>query len=332
MKAIVFHHYGSPGILRCEEVERPTAGDDEVLIKVRAAALNPYDWHFMRGMPYLIRIMSGLRRPKVTRLGFDVAGHVEAVGRKVTRFKPGDPVFGGCFGPRAGAFAEYACTSESTLALKPHNVTFEQAAAVPMGALTALQGLRDKGHIKPGQKVLVNGAAGGVGSLAVQIAKSFGTEVTGVCSTRNVDMVRSVGADEVIDYTQQDFTKSGHRYDLILDAVGNRPLSAMRRILGSNGILVMAGGEAGRWMIGPVVRAIQASVVSRFGSQKVVGLLAKSTKEDLTILHDLMATGKMTPVIDRRYKLNEVPEAMRYLEEGHARGKVVVSLEDGDRS
>jgi NADPH:quinone reductase-like Zn-dependent oxidoreductase len=201
-----------------------------------------------------------------------------------------------------------------------------------MGALTALQGLRDKGHIKPGQKVLVNGAAGGVGSLAVQIAKSFGTEVTGVCSTRNVDMVRSVGADEVIDYTQQDFTKSGHRYDLILDAVGNRPLSAMRRILGSNGILVMAGGEAGRWMIGPVVRAIQASVVSRFGSQKVVGLLAKSTKEDLTILHDLMATGKMTPVIDRRYKLNEVPEAMRYLEEGHARGKVVVSLEDGDRS
>jgi NADPH:quinone reductase-like Zn-dependent oxidoreductase len=322
MKAIVFHKYGSPDVLKCEEIERPTAGDDEVLIKVRAAALNPYDWHFMRGMPYLIRIMVGLRRPKVTRLGFDVAGHVEAAGRKVTQFKPGDPVFGGCAGLRAGAFAEYACTSESALAMKPHNVTFEQAAAVPMGALTALQGLRDKGHIKPGQKVLVNGAAGGVGSIAMQIAKSFGAEVTGVCSTRNVDLVRSIGADQVIDYTQQDFTKSGHRYELILDAVGNRPLSAMRRILSSNGILVMAGGEAGRWM----------SVLSRFGSQKFVGLLARSSKEDLTIMHDLMATGKVTPVIDRRYKLNEVPEAMRYLEEGHARGKVVISLEDSDRS
>jgi len=332
MKAIVFHNYGSPDVLKCEEIETPTAGDDEVLIKVRAAALNPYDWHFVRGMPYLIRIMAGLRKPKVTRLGFDVAGEVEAVGRKVTRFKPGDPVFGGCFGARAGAFAEYACTSESALALKPHNVTFEQAAAVPMGALTALQGLRDKGHIKPGQKVLVNGAAGGVGSLAVQIAKSFGTEVTGVCSTRNVDLVRSIGADQVIDYTQQDFTKSGHRYELILDAVGNRPLSSMRRILSSNGILVMAGGEAGRWMIGPVVRTIQASVLSRFGSQKLVGLLARSSKEDLTIIHDLMATGKVTPVIDRRYKLNEVPEAIRYLEEGHARGKVVViGLEDSDK-
>jgi len=332
MKAIVFHNYGSPDVLKCEEIETPTAGDDEVLIKVRAAALNPYDWHFVRGMPYLIRIMAGLRKPKVTRLGFDVAGEVEAVGRKVTRFKPGDPVFGGCFGARAGAFAEYACTSESALALKPHNVAFEQAAAVPMGALTALQGLRDKGHIKPGQKVLVNGAAGGVGSLAVQIAKSFGTEVTGVCSTRNVDLVRSIGADQVIDYTQQDFTKSGHRYELIFDAVGNRPLSAMRRILSSNGILVMAGGEAGRWMIGPVVRTIQASVLSRSGSQKFVGLLARSSKEDLTLMHDLMANGKLTPVIDRRYKLNEVPEAIRYLEERHARGKVVISLEDGDKN
>src|ERR1700733_12330386 len=332
MKAIVFHNYGSPDVLKCEEIETPTAGDDEVLIKVRAAALNPYDWHFVRGMPYLIRIMAGLRKPKVTRLGFDVAGEVEAVGRKVTRFKPGDPVFGGCFGARAGAFAEYACTSESALALKPHNVTFEQAAAVPMGALTALQGLRAKGHIKPGQKVLVNGAAGGVGSLAVQIAKSFGTEVTGVCSTRNVDLVRSIGADQVIDYTQQDFTKSGHCYELIFDAVGNRTLSAMRRILSSNGVLVMAGGEAGRGMISPVVRTIQAGVLSRSGSQKFVGLLARSSKEDLTIIHDLMATGKVTPVIDRRYKLNEVPEGIRYLEEGHARGKIVISLEDGDKS
>src|SRR3984957_20619336 len=249
MKAIVFHKYGSPEVLKCEEVEGPTAGDDEVLIKVRAAALNPYDWHFMRGMPFLFRIMAGLRKPKVTKLGFDVAGQVEAVGRQVTQVKPGDPVFGACAGARVGAFAEYACTSESALALKPHNVTFEQAAAVPMCALAALQGLRDKGHIKPGQKVLVNGAAGGVGSLAVQIAKSFGTELTGVCSTRNVDMVRSIGADQVIDYTQQDFTKSGHRYDLIFDAVGNLPLSAMRGILSYTGVLVMAGGEAGRWMI-----------------------------------------------------------------------------------
>lgn len=326
MKAIVYHQYGSPDVLRLEEIEEPTAGDNEVVIRVRAAALNPYDWHFMRGLPYLVRIIAGLRKPKVTRLGFDVAGEVEAVGRNVTQHKPGDEVFGGCSGALAGAFAEYACASESALARKPDNVTFGQAAAVPMGALTALQGLRDKGHIQPGHKVLVNGAAGGVGSFGVQIAKAFGAEVTGVCSTRNMEMVRSIGAGRVIDYTQEDFTDGGQRYDLILDAVGNRSLSACRRALNPKGILVMAGGQADRWMIGPLARALSAGWLSRFGSQKLVGLLARSSKEDLGIMHDLMASGKVTPVVDRTYKLNEVPEAIRYLEEGHARGKVVIAV------
>ena len=327
MKAIVYYNYGSPDVLHCEEIAKPTAGDNEVLIKVRAAALNPYDWHFMRGLPYVIRVIAGLRKPKVTRLGFDVAGQVEEAGRNVTRFKPGDEVFGACGGAFAGAFAEYACTSESALAMKPDNVTFEQAAAVPMAALTALQGLRDKGHIQRGQNVLVNGAAGGVGTFAVQIAKSFGAEVTGVCSTRNVDMVRSIGAGHVIDYTQQDFTKSGQGYDLIFDAVGNRSLSDYRRVLNPKGILVMAGGQAGRWMIGPVVRALRAGLLSRLGNQKLVGMLARASKEDLTFMHDLMATGKVTPMIDRRYSLSEVPEAIRYLEKGHARGKVVITLD-----
>jgi NADPH:quinone reductase-like Zn-dependent oxidoreductase len=326
MKAIVYHQYGSPDVLRLEEIEKPTAGDNEVVIKVRAAALNPYDWHFMRGLPYLVRIIAGLRKPKVTRLGFDVAGEVEAVGRNVTQFKPGDAVFGGCAGALAGSFAEYACASESALARKPDNVTFGQAAAVPMGALTALQGLRDKGHIQPGHTVVVNGAAGGVGSFGVQIAKAFGAEVTGVCSTRNMEMVRSIGAGRVIDYTQEDFTDGGQRYDLILDAVGNRSLSACRRALNPKGILVMAGGQADRWMISPLARAFWAGLLSRFGSQKLVGLLTRSSKEDLGIVQELIASGKVTPVVDRTYKLSEVPEAIRYLEEGHARGKVVIAV------
>jgi NADPH:quinone reductase-like Zn-dependent oxidoreductase len=326
MKAIVYHQYGSPDVLRLEEIEKPTAGDNEVVIKVRAAALNPSDWHFMRGLPYLVRIIAGLRKPKVTRLGFDVAGEVEAVGRNVTQFKPGDAVFGGCAGALAGSFAEYACASESALARKPDNVTFGQAAAVPMGALTALQGLRDKGHIQPGHTVVVNGAAGGVGSFGVQIAKAFGAEVTGVCSTRNMEMVRSIGAGRVIDYTQEDFTDGGQRYDLILDTVGNRSLSACRRALNPKGILVMAGGQADRWMIGPLARAFWAGLLSRFGSQKLVGLLTRSSKEDLGIVQELIASGKVTPVVDRTYKLSEVPEAIRYLEEGHARGKVVIAV------
>jgi NADPH:quinone reductase-like Zn-dependent oxidoreductase len=331
MKAAIYTRYGPPDVVEIKDVEKPTPKGNEVLIKVCAAALNPYDWHFMRGLPYLVRVFAGLRKPKVTRLGFDVAGAVESVGRNVTRFKPGDKVFGACSGATAGAFAEYACASESALAVKPDNVTFEQAACAPMATLTALQGLRDKGQIRPGQKVLINGAAGGVGSFAVQIAKSFGADVTGVCSTKNVDMVRSIGAGQVIDYTQQDFTKSGQRYDLIFDAVGNHSLSACKRALNPQGILVMAGGKADRWMIGPLARALQAGVLSRLGSQKLVGLFAKSSKQDLAIMHDLMASGKVTPVIDRRYGLGETPDAIRYLEQGHARGKVVIALESSNK-
>jgi NADPH:quinone reductase-like Zn-dependent oxidoreductase len=323
MKAIVYHNYGSPDVLKCEEIEKPTAADNEVLIKVRAASVNPYDWHFMRGTPYLVRIMAGLRKPKNRQLGVDVAGQVEAVGRNITQFKPGDAVFGAC----RGAFAEYACTSESALVTKPDNVTFEQAASVPIAAFTALQSFRDKGHIQPGQKALINGAAGGVGTFAVQIAKSFGAYVTGVCSTRNVDMIRSIGADHVIDYTQEDFTKSGQRYDILLDLIANHSLSACRRILNPKGICVTAGGSAGRWMAHALARSIAALVWSQFVSQKFVGCFAKPSKEDLTIMHELMAAGKVTPVIDKRYNLREVPEAIRYLEEGHARGKVVITLE-----
>src|SRR5271166_2401169 len=232
MKAIVYHNYGTPDVLQCEEIGKPTVGDDEVLIRVRAASVNPLDWHFMRGTPYPLRIMTGLRKPKNKRLGVDVAGQVEAVGRNVTSFKPGDEVFGSC----RGAFAEYACTSGSALVIKPDNVTFEQAASAPVAVYTALQGLRDKGKIQPGQKILINGAAGGVGTYAVQIAKSFGTEVTGVCSTRNLEMVRSIGADHVIDYSQEDFTASGKRYDILLDLVGNHSLLSCRRILTQKGI------------------------------------------------------------------------------------------------
>jgi NADPH:quinone reductase-like Zn-dependent oxidoreductase len=324
MKAIVYDHYGSADVLKCEEIEKPAAGDNEVLIKVRAAAVNPLDWHFMRGTPYFVRMMTGLRKPKITRLGVDVAGQVESVGKSVTQFKPGDEVFGSC----RGAFAEYACASESAVVMKPDNVTFEQAASVPVAAFTALQGLRDKGYIQTGQKVLINGAAGGVGTFAVQIAKSFGADVTGVCSTRNVDMVRSIGADQVIDYTQEDFTKSGQRYDLIVDCVGNHSLLAYRRILNPKGIYVPVGGTSGPWMIGPLARFIATLVLSWFVSQTLVKFfLAKSSKEDLTIICELMKAGKVTPVIDKRCRLSDVPEAIRYLEKGHARGKVVITVD-----
>jgi NADPH:quinone reductase-like Zn-dependent oxidoreductase len=323
MKSAVYTRYGPPDVVQIADVEKPVPKDDEVLIKVRAASVNPYDWHFMRGTPYPVRMSAGLRKPKDKRLGADVAGRVEAVGRNVTQFKPGDEVFGLC----KGAFAEYACTPESKLVMKPDNVTFEQAASVPIAAFTALQGLRDKGHIQPAQKVLINGAAGGVGTFAVQIAKSFGADVTGICSTRNVDMVRSIGADQAIDYTQEDFTKSGQRYDLILDCVGNHSLLAYRRVLSPKGIYIQVGGPTGRWMIGLLARLIKALVLSRFVSQKLVMVGAKSNKEDLTILHDLMKAGKVTPVVDKRYSLTEVPEAIRYLEAGRARGKVVITLE-----
>jgi NADPH:quinone reductase-like Zn-dependent oxidoreductase len=320
MKAIVYHNYGPPDVLRCEEIEKPIAEDNEVLIKVRAASANPLDWRLMRGAPFFIRMLVGLGKPKIKRPGRDVAGQVEAVGRNVTRFKPGDDVFGTC----RGAFAEYACSSESELVVKPDMVTFEQAASVPVAGLTALQGLRDKGYLQPGQKLLINGAAGGVGTFAVQIAKSFGAEVTGVCSTRNMDMVRSLGADRVIDYTQEDFTKMGERYDLLFECVGNCSLSACRRVLNPKGICVIAGAPKELWPF--LARALVAPVLSRCVSQKFVIFMARVRKEDLTVLGELMAAGKVTPVIDRRYRLNEVPEAIRYLEEGHARGKVVITF------
>src|SRR5438876_1093169 len=329
MKAIVYHSYGPPDVLKCEEIEKPSAGDNEVLIKVRAAAVNPVDLLF-RGTSYMIRIMTGLRKPKDTRLGVDVAGQVEAVGRNVTQFKPGDAVFGTC----KVAFAEHVCASESALVMKPDNVTFEQAASVPIAALTALQGLRlgglgDKGQIQPGQKVLINGASGGVGTFAVQIAKSFGADVTGVCSTRNVEMVRSIGADRVIDYVQEDFTKSGRHYDLILDCVGNHSLLAHRRALNPNGVCVVAGAK-GLWDF--LTHALAAPVLSRLVSQKFVTFIAKLNKQDVSIMGELMATRKVTPVIVRRYSLSEVPEAIRYLETRHARGKVVITLGDHNKT
>jgi NADPH:quinone reductase-like Zn-dependent oxidoreductase len=337
MKAIVYHRYGSPDVLKCEEIEKPTPGDSEVLIKVRAAAVNPLDCGLPKGAA---RIVTGLRKPKVTRLGVDVAGQVEAVGRHVTQFKPGDEVFGVCISnPQAsgvavwicqGAFAEYACAPESTLVIKPENVTFEQAASAPLAAFTALQGLRDKGKIQPGQKVLINGAAGGVGTFAVQIAKAFGAEVTGVCSTRNVEMVQAIGADQVIDYSREDFTKSRHRYDLLFDCIVNHSALACRRALNPKGIYIGVGGPHGPWL-GAMARMFTALfialVLSPFASRKLVIFLARPNKEDLITMRELMVTGKVTPVIDRCYTLSEVPEAIRYLEAGHARGKVVISLE-----
>ena len=323
MKAIVYHEYGSPDVLELQEINTPVVKDDEVLVRVRASSANPADWHFMRGMPYVMRPQSGLRKPKNSLLGHDIAGQVEAVGKDVTGFRPGDEVFATV---GAGGFAEYTSVSEGFLVLKPANLTFEQAAAVPLAALTALQGLRDAGQIQPEQKVLIIGASGGVGTFAVQIAKSFGADVTGVCSTRNVEIVRSLGADRVIDYTQEDFTQSGQKYDLIFQLAGTTSPSDCRRALTSKGTLVLSSGDSdGRW-IGPVDRLIKAVVLSPFVSQKLGSFLAKPNKDDLQFLKELIEAGKLTPVIDRTYSLSEVAEAMRYLEEGHARGKVVITV------
>jgi NADPH:quinone reductase-like Zn-dependent oxidoreductase len=325
MKAIVYCDFGPADVLRLESIEKPVPNDNQVLIKVHAASVNPFDWHFMRGIPYVMRLEAGLRKPKNIRLGGDVAGTVETTGKNVTQFKPGDEVFGVC----AGAFAEY-CLSKSRLALKPENITFEQAASVPVAALTALQALRNKGNVQAGQKVLINGASGGVGTFAVQIAKSFGATVTGVCSGRNVEMVRALGADRVIDYTKDDFSKGAERYDLIIDNVGTQPLSGFRRVLTASGTCVMIGGggpDEGKW-IGPMGRPLKALLLSPFISQKMGMMMAEITKDDLVVLRDLIQAGKVTPAIDRTYQgLSQVPQAIRYLEEGHARGKVVIALE-----
>ena len=324
MKAIVYEKYGSADVLELKNVDKPVVKNDEVLVRVHAASANPLDWHFMRGQPYIMRPQSGLRVPKRSVLGNDMAGEVEAVGKNVTRVRPGDEVMADV--GWTGSFAEYACISEDVLGLKPANLTFEQAAAVPVAGVTALQGLRDQGRIRSGQKVLIIGASGGVGTFAVQIAKSFGAEVTGVCSTRNVEMVRSIGADHVIDYTQKDFAQSGQRYDLIFQLAGTRSPSDCRRSLTSKGTLVLSSGESGGRWIGPVDRIIKALVLSPFMRQKLVALVAKRSKEDLQVLKELIEAGKVTPVIDRTYPLSEVPEAIRYLEEGHARGKVVIII------
>lgn len=327
MKAILLCDYGAPDKLRFADIEKPKPVEDQVLVRVRAAAVNPLDWHYVRGTPILARAAMGLRRPGVTRLGVDYAGTVEAVGPNVKQFKPGDDVFGG----RTGAFAEYVTVREErgAIVLKPPSVTFEQAASIPVAALTALQGLRDSGHIQAGQKVLINGASGGVGTFAVQLAKSFGAEVTGVCSGKNVEMVRSLGADRVIDYTKEDFAKRPERYDLVLDNVGTRPVLDFKRVLNPKGICVLIGGGGpndGRWF-GALSRPVKAFLLSPFVSPEMVFMLADLNKKDLSFVADLMEAGKVTAVIDRRYPLSEVPKAIAYLEEGHARGKVIITME-----
>ena len=313
MKAAIFTSYGLPDVVRITDVEKPVPKDDEVLIKVRAASVNPLDWRLMKGEPRVLRLFFGLRKPRLGRPGVDAAGEVEAVGRNVTQFKPGDAVFGAC----RGAFAEYACTAESKLAMKPDDVTFEQAASVNVAGLTALQGLRDHGKIRPGRKVLINGAAGGVGTFAVQIAKTFGAHVTGVCSTRNVEMVRSIGADEVIDYTQSDFTTSNQRYDLILECVGNHSFSECRRVLTAAGRFVMVGAPHEMSVIGLLASMIKPLLLSLFVSQKAVIFIAKSSQEDLTLLGELIVSRKLKPVIDGRYSLSDAANAIRIVEEGN---------------
>lgn len=327
MKAIVYHEFGGPEVLRLEEIDKPVPKDNQILVKVRALSVNPLDWHFLEGIPYLGRPMAfGLLKPTVAQIGVDYAGTVEAVGKDIKDFKPGDEVYGNRF----GAFAEYLVATEKAVALKPASLTFEQAASLPVAALTALQALRDTGKIEAGQKVLINGASGGVGTFAVQIAKSFGAEVTGVCSGRNVELVRSLGADNVIDYTKEDFTQRPERYDLVLDNVGNQPLSGFRRVLNPKGRYVVIGGGGvndSRWT-GPLVSAVKMVVLKRFATQDMSMMLAEINRKDLAILDDLIQTGKVKPVIDRTYPFNQLPEAMQYLEQGHARGKVVVTVGD----
>jgi len=327
MKAIVYTKYGPPDVLQLKEVEKPTAKDNEVLVKVHAASVNYPDWAFVRGKPFYLRLMTGLLKPKNKILGSDVAGQVEAVGKNIKQFQPGDEVFGDISECGFGAFAEYVSVPENALALKPASTTFEEAAAVPMAACVALTGLRDKGQIQPGQKVLINGASGGNGTFAVQIAKSFGAEVTGVCSTRNLDMVRSIGADQVIDYTQEDFTKSGQRYDLILATAGYRSIFDYKRALSPRGIYVSAGGSMAQtyqaMLLGPFI--------SMTGTKKMGAMVGRQNQKNLVFMKELLEAGKVVPVIDRRYPLSEVAEALRYYGEGHARGKVVITVEHNNK-
>ena len=321
IKAIVQDRYGSPDVLELKDVDKPVASENEVLVRVRAAAVNIGNWHLLRGIPYAMRPAVGLFKPKHEIPGLDLAGQVEAVGRGVTRLQPGDEVFGWC----EGAFAEYACIEESNLLAKPANLTLEQSAAVGDSAFTALNAVRDQGKVQPGQKVLINGASGGVGTFAVQIAKSFGADVTGVCSTRNVDMVRSIGADRVIDYTQEDFTQDRERYDAMLDLVGSRSLSDCRRSLTARGTYVLVGvKDLGRWF--GLARQIKVLSSSPFVRQRMRIFLTRHTKDDLAVLKELVEAGEVTPVIDRRYQLSEVPEALRYQGEGHAHGKIVIAV------
>ena len=324
MRAIVHRCYGDADVLKLERIEKPAVGDDEVLVRVRASAVNPLDFHYMHGTPYIVRLESGFGAPTNPRAGVDYAGTVEAVGKNVTRFHPGDDVFGG----RTGAFAEYVTAREDrAIAAKPANVSFTQAASVPIAALTALQAVRDKGQVKAGQKVLINGASGGVGTFAVQIAKALGAEVTGVCSTKNLEMVRSIGADHVIDYTKDDFTKRDERYHVIIDTVGSHGLFEYARVMDPDGIYVMVGGPTGKW-ITPLDMLAEVTLAKPFLSQKISMMLAEFNQQDMTVLAELLKTGKINPVIDRTYKLEQLPEAMRYLEKGHARGKVVIEVAD----
>jgi NADPH:quinone reductase-like Zn-dependent oxidoreductase len=324
MKAIVYRCYGGPEVLKLESIAKPIPTDNRVLVKVQAASVNPLDWHYMRGKPYVMRPGSGIGAPTSFSMGADFAGTIEAVGKNVKRFKPGDEVYG----DGDGAFAEYLSVSEhGAVALKPTNMSMEQAAAVPIAGITALQALRDKGRIQPGQKVLINGASGGVGTFAVQIAKAYGAEVIGVCSGRNAEMVRSIGADRVIDYTKEDFTTGPERYDLIIDNVGNRSLAEYRRVLTRNGSLVIVGGPSENSFLGPLTGLLKAALTSPFVHQKMIFILAQANKDDLDVLRDMMQTGKLTPVIDKRYKLSETAQAIGYLEQGHARGKVIVDVD-----
>ncbi|MEI5909713.1 NAD(P)-dependent alcohol dehydrogenase [Bacillus spongiae] len=325
MKAIVFTEYGSTDVLQLKEVEQPEPEENEVLVKVYAAAANPLDWRFMRANPFLARLENGLQKPKkTTRLGADLAGRVEAIGSKVTHFKPGDEVFGEKFETGLGGFAEYACVPEEALALKPRNLSFEEAAAVPIAALTALQGLQNDGNLQSGQNILINGASGGLGTFSVQIAKAIGTKVTGVCSTRNLDLVRSIGADDVIDYTKTDFTNTGKKYDLIFDTVGNRSVSDLLRALKPNGICTVAGFTN---MTRFVDISLKGKWISRTGNKKI-GLMktVHTNKKDLLFLKELLESEKIVPVIDRHYPLSQTAEAIRYLEKGRARGKVIITV------